>query len=262
MCSEIKYKNYNIPIIYEDNHVICAVKPHGILSQSDISGDDDMLTALKEDIKVRYNKPGNVFLGLIHRLDRNTGGTMIFAKTSKGASRLSEQLRDKKMFKGYFAIVHGIPKKKKDYLYNKLEKNERTNTVSEHQGGKQCVLYYEVVAEYGNMSLVFAVPITGRTHQIRVQMSLAGYPLLGDSKYGKSICESKINKIKLSQYELALWSSTICIKHPTEDKIIKVMSVPSSGVWEIFDKSVYEKFALSVIYDRYDEFNESIRMIK
>ena len=182
MAYEIKYKNYTLPIIYEDNHVISVVKPGGILSQSDISGETDMLTIIKDDIKVRYEKPGNVFLGLVHRLDRNTGGTMIFAKTSKGASRLSEHLRNKKMYKGYFAIVEGVLEKPKGYLINNLEKNEKDNTVHESKNGKECVLYYETVEVNDGLSLVFVVPITGRTHQIRVQMSLSGHPLLGDTK--------------------------------------------------------------------------------
>lgn len=256
MSYEIKYKSFTLPVIYEDNHIISVVKPGGILSQSDISGETDMLTIIKEDIKVRYKKPGNVFLGLIHRLDRNTGGTMIFAKTSKGASRLSEQLRNKKMYKGYFAIVEGVPKKQKGYLINKLEKNEKDNTVRESEKGKDCVLYYETIQSKDGVSLVFAVPITGRTHQIRVQMALFGHPLLGDTKYGnqKSASASK-SVYSNDKFSLALWSSVIAVKHPTEDKLMKLCSVPSQkDYWSLFDESSYSRFSKTILNERFDDF--------
>lgn len=256
MSYEIKYKNYKMPVIYEDNHCISVVKPCGVLSQSDISGEDDMLSIIKDDIKARYQKPGNVFLGLIHRLDRNTGGTMVFAKTSKGASRLSQQLRDKNMFKGYFAIVCGVPKKTKGFLKNKLEKNEKDNTVRETKNGKECVLYYEIVANSGDISLVFAVPITGRTHQIRVQMSLYGYPLLGDTKYGskESAGTSKLFNVN-DKYSLALWSSVLAVKHPTEDRILKLCSIPGQNdYWRLFSNNTYTDFTDKVMGERFDEF--------
>ncbi|MBE7065216.1 MAG: RluA family pseudouridine synthase [Ruminococcaceae bacterium] len=252
----MKYKNYVLPVIYEDNHVISVVKPGGILSQCDISGDTDMLTIIKNDIKVRYEKPGNVFLGLIHRLDRNTGGTMIFAKTSKGASRLSEQLRNKKMYKGYFAIVEGVPGKENGYLINRLEKNEKDNTVRESKNGKECVLYYETVAVKAGLSLIFAVPITGRTHQIRVQMSLSGHPLLGDTKYGnqKSAAISK-NTYSNDKFSLALWSSVIAVKHPTEDRILKLCSIPEQkDYWTMFEACSYSEFSNAILNERFDEF--------
>lgn len=256
MSYEIKYKNYTLPVIYEDNHCISVVKPCGVLSQSDISGEDDILSIIKEDIRIRYEKPGNVFLGLIHRLDRNTGGTMIFAKTSKGASRLSEQLRNKKMYKGYFAIVSGVPKQQRGYLKNKLEKNEKDNTVRESSKGKECVLYFEVIKSSGDYTLIFAVPITGRTHQIRAQMSLFGYPLLGDTKYGtkKSIdCSQKVNVT--DKHSLALWSAVIAIKHPTEDRMIKLSSIPvREDYWKLFEEREYLVFSNNILNQRFDEF--------
>ncbi len=119
----------NIKIIYEDNHLLVVEKPQNMLTQGDQTGDEDLLTALKEDIKERYNKPGNVFLGLVHRLDRPVGGAMIFAKTSKAASRLSDQIRTREFDKAYMAVIHGVPGKLSDTLVNYLVKDEKTNTV-------------------------------------------------------------------------------------------------------------------------------------
>lgn len=256
MSYEIKYKNYTLPVIYEDNHVISVVKPGGILSQSDISGEIDMLTIIKDDIRIRYEKPGNVFLGLIHRLDRNTGGTMIFAKTSKGASRLSEQLRNKKMYKGYFAIVSGVIKKHSGFLKNKLEKNEKDNTVRESSKGKDCILYYEVIKVSDDKTLVFAVPITGRTHQIRVQMSLFGYPLLGDTKYGTQKSIEISQKIHSNDnHSLALWSAVLAVKHPTEDRVLKLQSIPErEAYWTLYDEKDYSFFADKILNERFEEF--------
>lgn len=223
-------------ILYEDNHIIVVVKKPGILSQSDISGDTDMLTMVKNYIKDKYNKPGNVYTGLVHRLDRNVGGTMIFAKTSKGASRLSEQMRNKTFHKGYFSLCYGIPQKKSGTLINFLKKDEKSNTVFEHSSGSLCQLEYTVVNSYKNgendFSLVYNVPITGRTHQIRVQMALMGHPLLGDNKYGQKY-EKSTNKT------IGLWSSVIRVKHPTKDEIMTFKSLPYNIYpWDLFHKNI------------------------
>ncbi len=231
---KIQYENGAVRVIYEDNHVIAVEKPQGVLSQSDVSGDEDLLSAIKEDIKVRYNKPGEAFVGLVHRLDRNTGGTMIFAKTSKGASRLSEELRAKKMHKGYFVLVRG----KVDLpaggavLRDKLEKNEAENTVKPSKNGKDCLLYAEKICENNNYTLCFAVPITGRTHQIRAQFALRGWHLCGDVKYGGSAEKNSF---------LGLWSSALFVKHPTRDAELALVTVPKGGKWSEFPETVYRK---------------------
>lgn len=172
-------------ILYEDNHIIVAIKPHNIPSQSDISKDEDMLTLLKGYIKEKYNKPGNVFLGLVHRLDRPTAGIMVFARTSKAAKRLSEQFLKHTVVKEYTAIVKGLPPED-GKLIDWLSKNNRDNivTVSSETEGKFAELDYTVVERKKDASRVKIRLHTGRSHQIRVQFSSRGWPIIGDAKYG------------------------------------------------------------------------------
>jgi 23S rRNA pseudouridine1911/1915/1917 synthase len=204
-----------IELLYEDNHILVVVKPPNILTQGDQTGDKDMLELLKEDLKIRYNKPGNVFLGLVHRLDRPVGGVMVFAKTSKAASRLSEQIRARSFSKTYLAVVHGVPEKTYSTLEHYLVKNEKTNYVSivdplynKNTAAKKAVLDYELKKSNGEISLVKVRLHTGRPHQIRVQLASIGNPLYGDQKYGGGI-----NKPGM---QLALWSAEIGFEHPTK----------------------------------------------
>ena len=182
-----------LEVLYEDNHIIVVVKPFNILSQSDITNDNDMLSIVKSYIKEKYNKPGNVYLGLVHRLDRPTKGIMVFAKTSKAASRLSEQIRNNSMNKEYVLVVHGILNNN-GKMIDYLEKNSEFSTiVSNKEKGKYAELEYEVMdvnKEY-NLSLVKVNLITGRHHQIRVQFASRGYPLYGDNRYGLKIDNGK-----------------------------------------------------------------------
>lgn len=219
-------------IIYEDNHLLVVEKPINIPSQQDNSGDKDLLTLLKEDIKLRYNKPGNVYLGLVHRLDRPVGGVMIFAKTSKAASRLSESVRNRSLKKGYLAIIHGIPVNKKERLVHWLQKDERTNTVSvvtkNDPRGKEAILEYEWLANHQNYSLVYIQLHTGRPHQIRAQMATIGHPLYGDQKYGAS--HNRIGQ------QIALWSHRITVEHPTTKETLTFTSWPPKlHPWNLFD---------------------------
>lgn len=231
----IIYENGCVRAIYEDNHMIAVVKPQGILSQGDKSSDDNLLDKIKEDIAVRKNKPGEAFAGLVHRLDRNTGGTMVFAKTSKGAARLSEELRAKRFKKTYFVLAEGnfeiAPEG--EYYRDKLEKNENTNVVKPAKDGKECVLFVKKITSGERYTLCLAQPITGRTHQIRVQFSLRGHPLAGDLKYGAKINEGNF---------LGLWSGEVSVKHPTKDIIMKFRSIPErSGKWTVFDEKTYSE---------------------
>ena len=180
-----------LEILYEDNHLIAVKKPVGVLTQGDKTGDVSLMDEVKKYLKEKYKKPGNVFLGLLHRLDRPVSGIILFAKTSKGASRLSEQFRNHSIVKIYQAIVIGKPQQKKGKLINYLEKNEKTKRaviierrLPAGRQGQLAELYYEVVASNEKYSLLKIQLKTGRFHQIRAQLANAGFPILGDLKYG------------------------------------------------------------------------------
>src|SRR5690554_2654184 len=172
-----------------------------MLSQGDSTGDLDLLTLMKEYIKVTYDKPGNVYLGLVHRLDRPVGGVMVFAKTSKAASRISEQIRQGRLGKKYLAVVWGRPFGKGrllDYLHKDTRRNMVRVVPENTSGAKQAVLDYDVIGtdKSGELSLVRITLHTGRAHQIRVQMQNAGFPLYGDQRYGL---------LHKPQAQIALW---------------------------------------------------------
>lgn len=206
-------------IIYEDNHLLVVEKPSNIPVQEDSSKDIDMLTILKEYRRVNENKPGDAFIGLVHRLDRPVSGIMVFAKTSKAASRLSDQIRQNTFRKNYLAVVKGtLPPKGKfeDYLI----KNEKENKsfISTKEKGKYSCLEYQVLSTKDNLSLVEINLITGRPHQIRVQFSSRNHPLIGDSKYGNN--PNNIN--------IALFAKNITFNHPTtKEKLTFTLDMPN-----------------------------------
>lgn len=220
-----------IPIIYEDNHLLIVEKPPNILSQKDKTGDLDMLTLLKEDLKVRYNKPGNVYLGLVHRLDRPVGGVMAFAKTSKGASRLSEQIKKGEFTRSYLAIVHGHPKKPQGTLIHYLLKDQKTNTVAavnkKTPGAQEAILDYEVLGSQDKLSVVKVNLRTGRPHQIRVQFSTYGHPLFGDQRYGR--------RHNRPGQPIGLWAYEISFLHPISKERMSFQSIPDKYPWNQFD---------------------------
>lgn len=216
-------------ILFEDNHVLAAVKPVNVLSQEDATGDPDMLSILKAWLKEKYDKPGNVFLGLVHRLDRPVGGAMIFAKTSKAASRLADSIRRGDMKKEYLAVAEGSPKQPSARLTDWLLKNESTNIVAvvpaKTPGAKEAILEYTVVESQGALTLLRVNLITGRPHQIRVQLAKAGTPLYGDQKYGRST----------PGHQLALWSTSLTLPHPVTRAPFTVTSQPPHEVpWSNF----------------------------
>ena len=190
-----------INIIYETNHLLVVEKPANIPVCKDESKDLDLLTILKKHLKDKYHKPGNVYLGLVHRLDRPVSGVMVFAKTSKSASRLSKQINEGFFQKEYLAVIEGTPKDK-DIFEDYLTKNEKENIskVTTKDKGKYSKLEYTLIKTINNYSLVKIKLYTGRSHQIRVQFSRRGYPLLGDQKYGnsKTKCDIALFSYKLS----------------------------------------------------------------
>ncbi len=214
-------------IIYEDNHLLVVLKPINIPVQEDDSKDLDMLTYLKKYLKEKYNKPGNVYLGLVHRLDRPVSGIMVFAKTSKAASRLSEQIRNHTFKKEYMAVLCGKTPKK-DILVDKLLKNPKTNTTIVSEKGKEAILSYELIKYKNNYSLVKINLETGRSHQIRVQFSSRGYPLYGDQRY---------NKKALPKQQIALFANRLEFIHPvTKEKLFFEEELPNFEPWNIFKR--------------------------
>lgn len=222
----------DVAILYEDNSVLVVVKPQNIPSQADASGDLDMLTLLKQYVKEKYNKPGNVYLGLVHRLDRPTGGVMVFAKNSKAAERLSKQIAEGEMNKYYLTTVLGAPKEKKGTLVNYLKKNSLTNTVyvatfGDHNA-KRAELSYELLESQNDVSLIKVQLGTGRSHQIRVQFSAINCPVFGDARYGGDVLVKGCN--------LALWAFKLEFSHPiSQNRMVFVAYPPEIEPWARFD---------------------------
>lgn len=227
-----KLQMQKLNVIYEDNHIIVVEKPVNIPSQGDKTGDTDMLTIIKSYLKEKYNKPGNVYLGLVHRLDRPVGGVMVFAKTSKAAARLSESVRTKQFEKMYLVIVDGKMKKKIDVLEDYLLKNERTNlskvVEKNTKNAKYAKLEYEVIKyqEDINLSLLKIKLHTGRHHQIRVQLASRGHSICGDQKYGTRGRGKQIN----------LWAYKLSFEHPISKQWNTYKCIPEKiGSWKFLD---------------------------
>ena len=215
----------DLEILYEDNHVIVVFKPANILSQGDATGDKDMLTLIKEYIKEKYEKPGNIYLGLVHRLDRPVQGVMVFAKSSKAAARLTKQIQNHEFQKRYLAIINGTIPEKKGEFHDYLEKLENGNTVvTDSKHGKEAILKYEILKEKEHYSLVKIELITGRHHQIRVQFASRGYPLVGDQRYGK-----------LDKKQICLCSYQLSFLHPITKERLQFERYPEKkDDWMLF----------------------------
>ncbi len=217
-------------ILFEDNHILVAVKPQNMPSQADASGDPDFLSELKRYVKQKYNKPGEAYLGLVHRLDRPTGGVMVFARTSKAAARLSGQLKTGEMHKTYAAIISAdIPTAMQ--LTDYLKKDPKTNTSAvvslDTPGAKQAALQYETVQKANGYALLSVQLQTGRSHQIRVQLAHIGAPLVGDVRYRGQPCE-----------KLCLWAHTLGFIHPTTKEALSFSApFPAYAPWNLFGRS-------------------------
>ena len=222
----------NINVIYEDNHIIVVEKAFNVPTQEDSSKDLDIFNIVKKYIKEKYNKPGEVYLGLVHRLDRPTGGIMVFARTSKAASRLSDMIRKGELHKKYLAVVHGKTKEN-EKLIHYLSKDEKTHSsYIDNKNGKESILEYNTLAydKENDVSLIEVNLITGRHHQIRVQMSSINHPLYGDQRYGVQ-----------DKKQLALYAYKLEFIHPVKKENMIFKYFPKDeGIWNLF-KDIKEK---------------------
>jgi 23S rRNA pseudouridine1911/1915/1917 synthase len=218
----------NLKVLFEDNHIIIVNKRSGDITQGDKTGDKPLSDVVKEYIKDKYNKASNVYLGVVHRLDRPTSGVIIFARTSKALERLNKMLRDKEIYKTYWAVVKNHPKKEKATLINFLKKNPKNNKSSvfqkEIEGSKKAILHYSVVKKLDNYTLLEIDLETGRHHQIRAQLSNIGYPIKGDLKYGFN----RSNK----DGSIHLHARKIEFIHPvTKEKVSVIAPTPNEVIW-------------------------------
>ncbi|WP_272151157.1 RluA family pseudouridine synthase [Tenacibaculum aiptasiae] len=219
----------NLQVLHEDNHIIIVNKRAGDIVQGDKTGDKPLSDVVKEYIKIKYNKPGAVFLGTVHRLDRPTSGIVIYARTSKALERLNKMLREKTIQKTYWAVVKNQPKKATDTLVNFLKKNPKNNKSTayskEIDGSKKAILHYQVLKKLDNYSLLEIDLETGRHHQIRVQLSNIGSTIKGDLKYGAK----RSNK----DGSIHLHARKIKFTHPVSKELIKIIApTPSDPIWD------------------------------
>lgn len=218
-------------ILYEDNHLIVVLKPQMTACCPDESGDDNLFDCIKRYIKTTYDKPGNVFLGLVHRLDRPTGGVMVFAKTSKAASRLSEQMKNGGFEKKYFAVLCGVPDRPRATLVNYIKKSSLNNMVyvatEGEEGAKFASLEYEIKDTAEGLALADITLHTGRTHQIRIQTAAINCPVYGDMRYGGE---------KARKGKLALWAYSLRFSHPVTGEALRFIVEPP------MDETPWNKF--------------------
>ena len=222
-------------ILFEDNHVVVAVKPPNLLTQGDDTGDANLLDQIKEYVKEKYNKPGEAYIGLVHRMDRPVGGLLCFARTSKAASRLSEQVRVHELNRQYVCIVEGDAPDQftyVDYLAKDVEKNMVTVVPAYRKletGAKEAILHGRTIARRDGLSLVAIQLETGRAHQIRVQMQHAGFPLWGDNRYGNG---------RRGQ-QIALWGFRLSFAHPvSKEQMLFIAPTPEEKPWLYFEREL------------------------
>ena len=236
MAEKISMETYHgVQIVYEDNHLLVVVKPPNMPTQADASGDPDLHSTMKQYIAEKYQKPGAVYLGLVHRLDRPVGGLVVLARTSKAADRLSEQVRQKTLARQYVACVRGSAQESCE-LCDWLLKDEKTNTVRAvakgTPGAKDAKLQYRLAGKAQELSLVRVKLFTGRSHQIRVQLSHGGMPIWGDARYGAGKPGEQI----------ALWGAHLGLVHPTKKEEMHFDALPPRDKmpWRLFTEETWE----------------------
>ncbi len=227
----VGFKQLESQVIFEDNHLLAVNKLTSQIVQGDKTGDIPLADLYKDFLKEKYNKPGNVFCGVIHRLDRPVSGIVVFAKTSKALSRMNEQFRERNIQKIYWAVVRGAPEATKGTLVHYLKKNEKENrsyiVKEDTKGGLRCELSYEVINRGENYSLVEIKPITGRHHQIRTQLAGIGSTIVGDVKYG----DRRSNDDK----SICLHARQLIFMHPVQKEQVSIIAPPpQQKYWDIF----------------------------
>ena len=233
---------HGVGVVYEDNHLLVVVKPPNMPTQADASGDPDLHTTMKQYIAEKYQKPGAVYLGLVHRLDRPVGGLVVLARTSKAADRLSEQVRKKTLARQYVAAVRGNAEETAE-LNDWLLKDEKTNTVravpANTPGAKDAKLVYRKAGEADGLSLLRVKLFTGRSHQIRVQLSHSGCPIWGDARYGAGRPGEQI----------ALWGAHLGLVHPTKKEEMHFDALPPRDAmpWRLFGPEIWGKEEMTVL---------------
>lgn len=236
--SEAINQTGGLTVLYEDNHLIVVLKPQNVASCPDESGDDNLLDTVKDYLKRTYQKPGNVFVGLVHRLDRPTGGVMVFAKTSKAAGRLCEQMKSGDFDKRYLAVLNGAPHAESGTLVGYLKKNTVNNMVylctQGTDGAKLASLDYRIVQKADALALADIKLHTGRSHQIRVQMAGIAHPVYGDMRYGGE---------RAQKGKLALWAYSLSFTHPVTKERMRFLCEPPAdeNPWSKFDVSAAVK---------------------
>lgn len=226
-----------LEILYEDNHLLGVNKPAGLLVQGDRTGDPTLLEAAKAYLKEKYNKPGNVFVGLVHRLDRPVSGVVLFARTSKAASRLAAEFRKRQVAKTYLAVVEGRMVEDAGELEGFIKRDHKRSRIVDATAAdaREAVLAYRVLATRDGMTLVEVAPRTGRHHQIRLQLADHGYPVAGDLKYGA--------REPLPDKTIALHAASLEVAHPTKDAAVRIESPPPSGPpWQRFHATIEDRF--------------------